>query len=255
MSMDHHYDFFDRDFFDPLWGLSWQEFIRRHRSRWVSKKDYFPGQYSGEGLRELISFCIDPEPSREVVEAILARRTVRWTAQHSTPHFYFLSEVIGNVPRSRPHRAYSGEINDASVFIGSATTRYLEGKMPAETLRAILKLHSAEPAEWMELTRRQKRAVAPIVSSIEWLKTIYPWQGREVIAAEDANCLDVSDTRRFAHFIVDAWRENWPVGPVKRHGGEPRIDRFRDYYGSDPMRDAARKALRFARPSVFRVWY
>src|ERR1700678_1452534 len=97
MGMEHGYDFFDREAFDPIWRLSWAEFLKKHRTRWASNREYSPGGYSSESLRGLISFSIEPEPSPQEIEDILRRRTIRWTLQHSDTRLYMMSEIMSNV--------------------------------------------------------------------------------------------------------------------------------------------------------------
>ena len=58
MGMDHLYDFFDHEAFDPIWRLSWAEFVKKHRTRWASNPEFS----ANESLRGLISFSINPEP-------------------------------------------------------------------------------------------------------------------------------------------------------------------------------------------------
>src|SRR5438093_13210717 len=99
MSMLHYYEFFDREIFDSVWALSWRDYQRKYGSRWTKNMRYEPGEYCGRSLRELICFCVEPETSSEMLEDILARRTSRWTIQHSSPQFDFLTEFMCRVPR------------------------------------------------------------------------------------------------------------------------------------------------------------
>jgi hypothetical protein len=46
---------------------------------------------------------------------------------------------------------------------------------------------------------------------------MYRWQGSTFLDGEQwANCLDVSDTRRFVAFVTRAWKENWPIPRLKK---------------------------------------
>src|SRR5437867_3016000 len=64
--MDLCYHFFDRAAFDQIWGLSWREFRRRwNRGAWSNKPLSHRGDYSGDSLRDLIAFRVNPEPSND----------------------------------------------------------------------------------------------------------------------------------------------------------------------------------------------
>jgi hypothetical protein len=113
--MGTHYYFFDRSAVDPLWNLSWQDFLRLHgKSRWAKGPDVSDGAAS---LRGLIAFSVEPQPSAREIEEIIRRRTLRWTIQHSSPQFYMMEEIVYNVPSLRKF-AVSLDVwsNDFAVF-------------------------------------------------------------------------------------------------------------------------------------------
>jgi len=126
--MDLLYRFFDRAAFDQIWELPWPEFQRRWNSGpWYRKPLRDRGGYSGESLRGLIAFCVEPEPSDKEIEDILNRRTVRWTVTHSGSQHYFLEEIISNVPRLR-HKQFSAvdfADRDFVVLLFAAFDAYL----------------------------------------------------------------------------------------------------------------------------------
>jgi hypothetical protein len=81
----YYHQFFDRVAFDQLCRLSWQEFLERWgRIPWAKAA---PTADGGGSLRDFVAFFVEPEPSPKVLEAILARETIRWTIQHSEPQF------------------------------------------------------------------------------------------------------------------------------------------------------------------------
>src|SRR5215469_666743 len=126
--MDLVYHFFDRAAFDPIWGLSWQEFRRRWNSGpWTHKPLGERGTYNGDSLRDLIAFCVDPEPSDEEIERILSRRTVRWTVTHARSEFYFLEEIISNIPKLQK-KQFSAVVfadEDYRVLLSAAVDAFL----------------------------------------------------------------------------------------------------------------------------------
>jgi hypothetical protein len=261
--MRHFYDFFDREFFDPVWPRSWHEFQRKHRSRWATRMNYEPGEYIGRSLRELICFSMEPEPSQELLEDILARRTVKWTVRHSSPQFFLLSEIMHHVPGYRANYCYVGEIpsEDVGVLISAALSGYTSGHITSSVLLAVLKLHScANPGEWVDLSVMQRKMLAALTSGVDLMKPIYAWQGENACTYEQGtNCLGLRDTQRFMSFIARAWRENWPLlslkdPPEQMEQGLAKEPRFRDFQISRELRKAIDKASRFKRPSVYRQW-
>jgi hypothetical protein len=144
--MDLVYHFFDGAAFDPIWGLSWQEFRRRWNSGpWTHKPLGERGTHNGDSLRDLIAFCVDPEPSDEEIERILSRRTVRWTVTHARSEFYFLKEIISNIPKLQK-KQFSAVVfadKDYRVLLSAAVDAFLNSRIQRSTLRAVLALHTS----------------------------------------------------------------------------------------------------------------
>lgn len=261
--MDHYYEFFDRAFFDSVWALSWCDFQRKHRSRWAMDRNYEPGVYSGRSLRELICFSMEPEPSPELLEDVLARRTIRWTVRRSSPQFFLMSEIMRHVPGSRARICCAFDIpsEDVGVLISAALGGFVAGQLAGPILQAVLKLHGCpDPREWVTLSARERKMLGALTSRVDVLQPIYAWQGESACGDEEwANCLGLADSRRFALFVTRAWRENWPVTglkqPPQRLARRPGIKpHFREFPVTRELRKAIERASRFERPSVFRRW-
>jgi hypothetical protein len=261
--MGHYYEFFDRELFDSLWARSWQQFQRQCGSRWAKRKAYEQGAYYGDSLRGLLAFSIDPEPSPELLEEVLTRRTIRWTVQHSDPQFYVMSEIMHHVPGHQAGLCCLEDVpgEDVGVFISAVIHGYFAGKIGIPTLQAIFKLHSCtDPDEWLSLSTQAKRTLKSMGSVVDFSKPIYAWQGESAVVGEEwANCLAVAGTRRLASFIVRAWDEDWPIRDLRVMPQEVRQHRpegfhFRDFKISGTLRKAILKIQRYKRPSVYRRW-
>ncbi len=263
--MEHSYLFLDRETVDPLWKLSWKEFLRKWgKSRWATAKHFQDGNSS---LRGLIAFGLDPEPSHQDVEQILERRTIRWTIQHSSPQYFVMQEILHHVPDLRGSMvSVSPSHDDSGALIAVGVRAYLQGEIGAQMLWAILKLHSVDDAgEWLRLSKKEKRDLSAVVQpheSHDLGRPIYRWQGSNACEEEEwTNCLNTAATRRFASFVMRAWRENWPaprledteLSSCKVPPG--KIPRFRDFaIARELNRPLLKKVLSFKRPCVFRRW-
>ena len=215
--MLHFYEFFDAERFDAIWTLSWSEFQRKYRSRWATKKSYDDSGYFDNSLRELICFCVEPQPDAEALESILAQRTVQWTIRHSTPQFYFMYELMSHIPGSSESVGYAIDItdDDVSVLISAALGGYIAGKLADAALLAVLKLHScSDPEEWVVLSRAERAQVAALIAGMDMLKPVYVWQGRGA-CRDDEGQTPRSRLRNAALHLV-------------RHAGVPRNGHSRD---------------------------
>lgn len=262
MSTDHYYEFFDREFFDPIWALSWPEFRRKYKSRWAISRKYERGLYNETSLRELISFSVVPEPSPADLEEILEKWTVKRTVRNSKPQFWFMADLIANVPGSQNCSVDEIASEDVAVLISAAVSGYLAGRISSLDLRAVLKVHGCgSPREWIKLSTKQRKLLGTTTEGINYRQPLYPWQG-EAACGDDSwtNCLGIRDTRRFLSFINSAWRENWPLLPLKDPTEEqlerPDVElRFQDYSISRELASTAEIVAEFRRPVVFRQWF
>ena len=260
MGMEQVYDFFDREAFDPVWRLSWAEFLKKHRTRWASNKNYSPREYCNVSLRGLISFSITPEPSPQEVEDILSRRTIRWTLQQGDKRLYMMSEIMSNVPSLRDRvKAFSMKCEIVGL-LAAAVDAYLAGRAGVAALRAVLKLHRiTDPRTFLVLTPHEStvlRSGFPAVFHVQ--EPIYSWLGPYWDDGERwTNALNVVETRAFVTFVIRAWEENWPCPRIKTTDLEPvsRQSRFRDFELHQALASAVgNRVTRWQKPCVFRRW-
>jgi hypothetical protein len=258
MGMEQSYDFFDRGAVDPVWRLSWAEFLKQHRTRWASKPEYGSGEYGGESLRGLLSFSIQPEPTPQELEEILGRRTIRWALQRSDCKLFTMSEIMSHVPALRESRDGFSIKCEIDSLLAAVADAYLARRAGVAALRAVLKLHSVDsPGNFLKLSRHELtalRAAAPAV----FQEPIYSWLGPYWLDGEEgANGLNAAETRAFVAFVVRAWDENWPCPRIKEMVREPFSDqsRFRDFGLHKALAASARRLVKgWQKPCVFRHW-
>lgn len=253
--MEHCYEFFDRAAVDCLWHLPWTTILRRHRSDWFHSREREPGVYGGTSLRELLAFAVDPEPSDREIDRILARLTVSETIRRCGSQFWTMDELIHRLLRKPEKAVFSAELGDISGLIAVATRGFLDGRIRTTALWSVAKLHNSWLSDWLRLSPEQVETVNAALPWQRMNEPIYDWQGEEACTnGEWANCLGVTLTRRFSHFVVTAYRENWPAASLKED--KKRTARR---FGSFPDCVSLAKAieLRFSglrRPCVTRAW-
>jgi hypothetical protein len=259
--MDHYYEFFDRSAFDPIWNLSWVQFLRRYGSSWALNQDYRAGEYTSRSLRELIGFCVDPAPSAEEIENILKHETIRQTVSHSAPQLFMMSCLFSDgLPGMKNRTLYVEATDDVDPLIVAAVDAHLAGRINSATLLAVMKLHCvADLKECVLLSRRDKSALKSVTASKSIWRPIYSWQGEKWLDGEEwANALGVADTRRFIGFVSRAWTENWEVLRLRHNPSDESTQdkpRFRDFRISEQLAvPIMRIVSRLTRPSVFRRW-
>jgi hypothetical protein len=269
MGMRYCYDFFDRDVFDHIWGLRWKEFQKRYPSQWAMNKSYEPGAYYNESLRGLVCFELSEE-SGEVVEDVIARRTIRWTIQQVTSQAHLMGEVIEHVPGYR--KSYGCVLAaNCDPLIAAAVQAFFDGRVGASTVWAVIKLHSlqgfsTDPRQWVRLSGKGWRKVHSIIAKGDLWRPAYPWQGPNAFA-DYTNWLGVESSRRFIQFTIRAWAENWPgsglAEPPEKFLGDSPMDRdrsngdgyrFRDFYLPQELHKIFRRISRFKRPCVVCSW-
>jgi hypothetical protein len=259
--MDNYYYFFDRSAADPLWKLSWPDFLRLHgKSRWAKGPDGGDGSAS---LRGLIAFAVDPEPSAIEIEDIIRRRTLRWTIQRSSPQFYLMEEIVNNVPRLRKS-CISLDVwsNDFSILLAAAAEGYFRGEVPVSGFKAVLKLHYSKFEDFIRLSKQERSVLRHLMDVDQYAKPIYPWQGPMALLDEQwAGCLAVADTRRFFALVDRLWKQNPEVRRILDVEGiqlskpERETHLFRDFGISRQLMNLwSRKVRTFEQPCVFRRW-
>jgi len=77
---------------------------------------------------------------------------------------------------------------------------------------------------------------------------IYKWQKKQSENEEWANCLGVSDTRRFISFVLEAHQGNWATHDLQTGG----THRFKDDPDCVTLARTVKKLKKFKRPSVSR---
>jgi hypothetical protein len=255
--MNHHYEFFDRTVIDHFWRLSWKTLMKRNRGHWFSSGGQEEaGAYSGESLRQLLTFSHEPTPNAKQLERMLATLTVSATVRRCHPQFWAMDEIMRRV-LSRPEDSiFSVELDDISGLISVAARAFLDRRITAPTLWTVAKLHSAKFDEWLRLDSTESK---PIDSALPWHRMwqpIYSWQDKSACADDEwTNCLGVADTRRFAHFVMDAHRENWLAAPLAESSEAPKSGRFRDFPDCVILaKSVNRRLAKLQRPCVYRVW-
>lgn len=204
MGMDIYYTFFDHEAFDPVWRMTWLEFLRKYR----------PNRSTVE---ELLEFAWDGEIEERGLDK-LDGKTLKWTLARSSPQFFVMSEIMEMCPRFRKHRVHVQVryMGDGEGLIGAGIERWVQKKTSSRTLAALMKVHAIDkPSDTFELPPRVASRVDRLVSAKQLEKPIYAWQGSAF------NCLGIADTRRFISFLRRAWEEDWPT---------PRLRP--DFYGS-----------------------
>lgn len=259
--MDDYYYFFDRSAVDPVWKMTWQEFLRLHgKSRWAKGPDTGDGNGS---LRGLIAFALDPEPSAAEVEDIIRRRTIRGTIERSSPQFYVMEEIVNNIPRLRKsHISLDVWSNDFTVLLAAAADGYFRGEVPVSGFKAVLKLHYSKFEDFIRLGKQERSVLRHLMDVDQYARPIYPWQSALAILDERwAGCLGVADTRRFFALVDRLWNQNPEVRRILDFEGiqfckpEHETHLFRDFGISRQLMNLwSRKVQSFEQPCVFRMW-
>jgi hypothetical protein len=254
-----YYCFFDRSAVDPLWRMSWQEFLRflgnGRRAKRIAERDSW--------LRDLIAFSVDPEPSDAEVEDIIRRRTLRWTIERSTPQFYTMGEIVCGVPRlAKSCAVLDVWDNDFVVLLAVAAEAYFRGEVPVSGFKAVLKLHYSKFEDFIRLSKQERSVVRTLMDVDRFAKPIYLWQGPAAVLDEQwAWCLGVANTRRFFALVDRLWKQNPEVQRILDVDGihlckpERHTHRFRDFGISRQLEALWSRSVRsFEKPCVFRRW-
>jgi hypothetical protein len=206
--METYYCFFDRSAVDPIWRMSWQDFLRlyskHHRGKGSREADV------DSWLRELIALSVEPEPSDAEVDDIIRRRTLRWTIQRSSPQFYTMGEIVYGVPRLATSCVVLDVwANDLSVLLAAAVEGYFRGEVTVSAFKSVLKLHYSKFEDFIRLSKRERSVVRGLMDVDQYAKPIYSWQGETAILDEEwAGCLGVADTKRFFALVDRLWNRN-----------------------------------------------
>lgn len=207
MSQDYFIQFIDRAVVDPMLRLSWREYQKRYnvnREEMVENFSYLPS-----------------ELSEDEVDFILDNKSVLWTMK--TGGLMFLNAIICSAPHVEKKCPtvncwdLFGDADSLEPLCSAAMNGFLRNKIDAKTLNAVAVISCQvgsciNPSEFLYLTKKHKaiirKALKPLLCS---QPPIYSWQK---CTLEEYNngyitCLGLVDTKRFIHFLTQAWEENW----------------------------------------------
>lgn len=239
--MTHYYSFVDHAAVDHLWSMSWQELVKRYPTRWArSRVIRENGNYDGESLRALLAFAGDAPGD---LERLLEQDMVKHTIRSCSPQLWTMGELIEHTLAKSARAVVSGEAWDATPVVRTAVRAFMDRRISARDLWAVVKLHSIAQRELgpaRGATLPFKRLWDPV----------YAWQGPDSFKGDEwTNCLKAGDTLRFVRFLSRAHKENWPIGGGKRPQG------FRESEAvAELVTIATDRVPRMTKPFVYRVW-
>ncbi len=209
MGLEHFYQVIDRPEVDKLLGLTWPQFHRRY--------GWEPGQW-GSAEEFLVDFALDDERARDDVDHVLKTRTLRWTMLRSSPKFFFMVEIAGQIPQlsMRCPRFWCEGLYQSHMFLGAASNAFLEGRISTRMLRAVVSLHGG-PGEVRGLK-------LPSAKFQELEHALEPWEDpagmfgwMRLRGYEDGYYqLGSRDARLVFEFLLQAWSENWACPYLSR---------------------------------------
>jgi hypothetical protein len=166
-----------------------------------------------------------------------------------------MSELMHHYVKPNDKCVVGVEIGDVSGPIAVAAQAFLDNSIGSRTLWAVLKLHSANPKEWLKLTTVERRKIEAAVPWQQMWKPIYRWQGENIVKDDEwTNCLGISDSRLFGRFVLRAYSEKWPAAALATYP-EKRRRHFHDFADCVTLaRFVESKVVTFDRPSVVRTW-
>jgi hypothetical protein len=206
MGFEHYYQFIDRAVVDPLVALTWRQFHKKYGwtggSQWSNAAEF------------LADFALDPPPEDvQIVERILATRTLRWTLRHSSSQYFCLIEgMVVHVPaiEKRCPGIQTSCLDEVALFLAAAVHGFLEGTINQRTLWAVFALHGcANQVQWLNLPRKQRKIIRKALAPSPLPRPMFSWQDEDCLDGEHFP-LGQADTRRFLRFLRRAWEEDWP---------------------------------------------
>lgn len=231
--MEYFYQFFDRAVVDPLLGLTWDEYTARYaldggRAAYTLAKAEVGG-YATELLEgdarwadagRIIAFALDepelPEnPSPELLRSFM-KWTLRRTMRHSSPQFWFLAEVVYEVPGvgDRCPSVWPDDWEEEGILVAAAADAFLERRIRQRTLWTVCELMGL-PWEWLELTDSELARLDGALQGLPPGHAPFPWQSPGDCRDGEYVCLGLADTRRFLRFLEDACQGDWPAPRLK----------------------------------------
>jgi hypothetical protein len=255
--MNHNYEFVDRSGTERFWLLSWHTVMRRHPdAAWVRSPGSESNQSEGnvDTMAQLLAFGIDPMPSSKQINRILSIDTVGGTVRRCRPQFFAMSEIMRWALPTPERLIFTVEVKDAFGVIAVALNAFLTKRISGPTLWSVVKLHSVVDLASLQLSRDQIKTITTALPWHRMWEPIYKWQGKNAFKNDEwTNCLRVADTRRFASFLAEAYRENWEESSIRQSNGES-VKRFRDNPSSVILAKSLRRLNKLERPYVARTW-
>jgi len=217
MSYERFYWFIDAAATEPVIEMSWTAFLRKypiHRSR-ASLTNSLQ-----DSVEHFLAFVVEPEQDAAGVKDILARRTLRWTMQRSTPQYWFLNEVVGHVPslskRSRSIWVAHDKFLEPAVLDAIGISAFLDGRIDLQTYWAVHNITGRyEPTSWLTLTPTQQKTLEEARLSGPGEKPIFSWQSARSLD-DGYRCLRRRHTQLLVAFLKQAWKENWAAPHLTR---------------------------------------
>lgn len=268
MSVEAIYVFFDRVVVDPFWSMTYGEFAKKYpktKKRIAvifASEIRLPSWEKPEGLDWVLVDELyleeDYERYRDQItklEALLEDKKLSWAVSHCNDLYYVMAGLFKNIPSIRKHGCVVIDGYDPWRPVETAGVEaFLGRKINWPVLQAILTLHYADaPIQSLKLTRKEHSLLDSKIRKMPPERVypkLYRWQHTEDCWGPVAytRCLDVKDTRLFMRFVIQAWKENWPVSRIE---GYPE-HRFRDFIVTkDLYKLISRKAQHFKKPCVF----
>jgi hypothetical protein len=230
----HEYIVFDRAKIDPALPMRWPAFEKA-----------YPGWVWWGSVREfLVEWGLDDESQIEMVDEILARKTVGATLRLAHDPFHFLMMLLDEkglteciVPIGIGDYSYGDEI------VACAGAAFVRGALSLASLTAVYHLHANRVDPEVVLLPDVAIAV------LEQPEPPPMLPGMPNILPSDADGLGVSQARRFIDFLLRAWREKWPL---RAKGQAPRAgETIRCCEVAGDLVEALRER-RLAKPCMFR---
>jgi len=236
MSNIHEYVIFDRAKVDPALTMRWPEFDQT-----------YPGWCVWESAREFLIESVLNEAQIGHVDEIFARKTLRATLRMSDGPFSFLHAILFEKKLWECHVEINfGDYDYGDDIVSCAGAGYIRGDLSLAALTAVCALHA---------NRVRFADVLPYDVGIAVLEQAEPpliLPGLPGMKEDEgADCIGVSQSRRVIAFLLQAWRERWPL---HGEGQKPRKNRtIRSCAVANDLVKALRKR-RLIRPCMFR-WF
>jgi hypothetical protein len=221
MSFNHSFQFIDRDVVDPMLQLTWTEYQKKYR---VKRGD----------LVEIIDILACDQTPQEI-DRIIKTKTVLWFVKKGG--MICLDYAIGGA-RSVRKRCPSIQLNripleEVAVIYSAAVDGFLKKKIDGKTMYTAFAICNAGGGEdFLGVPRKIRTVIDEILEHLSNTeKPMFPWQKSSFDPWSECGFrfMGSKDTKRFVDFVIQAWKENWPV-PFQMYQVGAKDDCFREYY-------------------------